>query len=101
MTDELLTLWLRYKAPDSDTSEGSELSFPLRDPGARFGEATDDFQFAAAVASFGLLLCDSEYKGNATYAAVAEWAQAALGEDKNGYRDEFLTLVATAEGLQR
>jgi Ca-activated chloride channel family protein len=101
MTDEMLTLWLRYKAPDSDSSDGNELAFPIRDPGAQFGEATDDFQFAAAVASFGMLLRDSEYKGQVTYAAVEEWAHAAKGEDRSGYRGEFLNLVAAAEGLRQ
>jgi len=97
--DELLTLKLRYKAPDSESSEGNELSFPIRDPDAHFAEATPDFQFAAAVASFGMLLRDSAYKGNATYAAVKEWAQTGLGPDEFGYRSEFLGLVAAAERL--
>ena len=101
MTDEMFTLWLTYKEPESNSSEGNKMAFPVRDPGAHFGEATDDFQFAAAVASFGMLLRESEYKGNATYAAVSEWAQAAKGEDRNGYRGEFLNLVAAAEGLRR
>ncbi len=97
MTDELLTLHLRYKEPDGVTS--SELEFPIRDSGAAFGQATDDFQFAAAVAAFGMLLRDSEYKGDATYAAVAEWAQPALGADAYGYRNEFLQLVSLASSM--
>jgi Ca-activated chloride channel family protein len=97
MTDELLTLHLRYKQPDGVTS--SELEFPIRDSHAEFGQASDDFQFAAAVAAFGMLLRDSEFKGNATYAAVAEWAQPAIGADPFGYRAEFLQLVSHAGGL--
>jgi Ca-activated chloride channel family protein len=97
MTDELLTLHLRYKQPDGVTS--SELEFPIRDSDAGFGQASDDFQFAAAVAAFGMLLRDSEFKGNATYGAVAEWAQPALGADPFGYRTEFLQLVSAAGGL--
>ena len=53
---------------------------------ARLPTRTDDFQFAAAVASFGMLLRNSEYKGNPTYDAVLEIAQSALGEDPHGYR---------------
>ena len=98
MTDELLTLHLSYKQPDGETSQ--KLAFPIRDSGAGFGESSDDFQFAAAVASFGMLLRESQFKGNTTYAAVSEWANASRGEDHFGYRAEFLNLVAKAESLQ-
>ncbi len=99
VSDELLTLKLRYKQPDGDTSR--ELQFPIRDSGAEFGQASDDFQFACAVASFGMLLRDSDHKGNATFEAAAEWAQSGVGEDESGYRREFTQLVATAQALNR
>ena len=78
----------------------SELEFPIRDSGAGFAQATDDFQFAAAVAGFGMLLRDSQFKGIATYAAVTEWAQPAVGRDEFGYRAEFLQLVSLASGMR-
>ena len=56
-------------------------------------------QFAAAVASFGMLLRNSQFKGNASYAAVIETAAAARGEDKHGLRGEFLKLVEAAQRL--
>ena len=59
-SDELLTLKLRYKQPDGDKS--TLISFPVDDDTQRFGEASDDFQFAAAVASFGMLLRGSQYR---------------------------------------
>jgi Ca-activated chloride channel family protein len=96
-SDELLTLKLRYKMPDGDTSWLQ--SFPVSDNTQRFSHASDDFQFAAAVASFGMLLRGSAYKGNATFDAVHEIAGAALGEDEAGYRKEFLTLVEKAKAL--
>ena len=95
---ELLTLKLRYKQPAGDTS--SLLTFPLKDDSAQTFNQTDrDFQFAAAVASFGMLLRDSKYKGNATYASVLEIATAAAQNDENGYREEFLELVRKAAEL--
>jgi Ca-activated chloride channel family protein len=96
-SDELLTLKLRYKLPDADTS--TKLEFPITDRGGSFADATDDFQFAAAVASFGMLLRGSEHKGNATFDAALEIAQSALGEDPHGYRGEFLELVRQAKEL--
>ena len=97
-SDELLTLKMRYKAPDGDTSKKLEL--PVTDDGKAFAEATDDFQFAAAVASFGMLLRDSQYKGNLTYAADLELAQSGLGRDDHGYRAEFVELVKRAKRLK-
>lgn len=94
---ELLTLKIRYKQPDGDTS--TKLEFPARDEGQRFGQASQDFRFAAAVASFGMLLRDSQYKGNATYAGVLETATEAASGDTTGYREEFLRMVARAKEL--
>jgi Ca-activated chloride channel family protein len=95
---ELMTLKMRYKAPDGDMSK--KLEWPVTDDGKAFSAATPDFQFATAAAGFGLLLRDSQYKGNLTYGAVLEVAQSALGEDKDGYRAEFVDLVRKAKELR-
>ncbi len=94
---ELLTLKLRYKEPDAERSR--KIEFPLKDQGKRFGEATKDFQFAAAVASFGMLLRGSQHAGQATLSSVEEIAASSLGEDPGGYRAEFLDLVRKARRL--
>jgi Ca-activated chloride channel homolog len=94
---ELLTVKLRYKQPDGDTSE--LLERPFVDNGAQFASAAPDLKFAAAVAEFGMILRDSEYKGNGTLGAVAEWAQEGKDADENGYRAGFLELVRKAERL--
>ncbi|MCL4207192.1 MAG: von Willebrand factor type A domain-containing protein [Pirellulaceae bacterium] len=91
---ELLTLKIRYKQPDGDTS--TKLTFPVADLGYRFGQASKDFRFAAAVASFGMLLRNSQHQGNATYASVLEIAAEAAEGDPTGYRQEFLALVRAA-----
>ncbi len=97
-SDELLTLKIRYKQPDGDKS--TKLEFPVADAGEDFGKATADFKFASAVASFGMLLRNSQYKGNATYAAVAEIAQSTAGDrDPHGYRKEFVEMVKRAKEL--
>jgi Ca-activated chloride channel family protein len=96
-SDELLTLRVRYKPPTSDTS--TKLEFPVKDSDASYASASDDFKFAAAVASFGMLLRDSEHRGNATYDAVLELAAEGLGPDQHGYRAEFLEMVKRARSL--
>jgi Ca-activated chloride channel family protein len=97
-SNELLTLKMRYKSPDGDTSK--KLEWPITDGGQSYGEATDDFQFASAVAGFGLMLRDSQYKGDLTYAAVLDLAQSGIGADERGYRREFLDLVREAKKLK-
>ena len=96
--DELFTVKLRYKQPQADSSE--LVSFPVTDEGTSLGQASGDFQFAVAVAAFGMLLRDSEYKGTADYDLVLELAGAGRGNDSAGYRAEFLRLVKTAKRLQ-
>ncbi len=94
---ELLTVNLRYKAPDGDTSK--LLRVPATDEGRKMDQADDDFRFAAAVAAFGMLLRDSPHKGSATFAMVRELAAAGRGQDPHGHRAEFLQLVDTAARL--
>jgi Ca-activated chloride channel family protein len=94
---EMLTVKLRYKKPDGDKSELLERVVTDSDTG--FAKASPDFKFAAAVAEFGMLLRDSEHKGNASLGAVIEWAQEGKGADPNGYRQGFIDLVRKARGL--
>ena len=75
------------------------LELTARDGGGRFGRASADFRFAAAVAAFGMVLRNSPHRGQATLPAVEEYAAGALGRDPNGYRAEFLDLVRKARNL--
>ena len=95
---ELLTVKLRWKKPDGDTS--TLLEVPLAEKGGAFAAAPADFRFAAAVAAFGMILRESEHKGTATLPVVAEIAGGALGRDAGGYRAEFLDLVRKAEAVR-
>ena len=88
---------LRYKEPDGETSK--LLERPFVDDGAPFASAAPDLKFAAAVAEFGMILRDSEFKGNGTLGAVPEWAQEGKGADENGYRAGFLQLLRKAQTL--
>ena len=98
-TGEMLTVKLRYKKPDGDKSELIER--PVTDSNAAFAAASPDFKFAAAVAEFGMILRDSEHKGNGTFGAVLEWAQEGKGSDTNGYRAGFIELVRKAQALKK
>jgi len=65
-----------------------------------FERSSDDFQFAASVAAFGLLLRDSQHVGGASFAAVNEWAAPVVGDAGDQYRREFLSLVRAASELK-
>ncbi len=88
---EILTLKLRYKKPDGKKSKLIE--HPLIDRNIALARASDNFKFSAAVASFGMLLRESEFKGNSTYERVLELAREGKGKDYFGYRAEFIQLV--------
>jgi Ca-activated chloride channel family protein len=94
---ELLTLKLRYKLPEQDNS--ILLSTGVTDEGQSFARATPDFKFASAVAAFGMLLRDSEFKGDATMDGVLEIAAEGASSDPGGYRGEFLVMVRRAKRL--
>ena len=95
--DELLTVKLRYKAPDKDVSRKMELPFVDN----KGDSVSSDFRFASAVAMFGQLLRDSDFKGTADYDKVIKLAKQGLNNDERGYRREFIRLVEAAKGLEK
>jgi Ca-activated chloride channel family protein len=90
-SEELMTLKLRYKAPDGNKSQ--LISQPVMDQKISLKKTSDNYRFAAAVAGFGMLLRDSEFKGDLTYDEVIQMAKEAKGEDREGYRMEFIRMV--------
>ncbi|MHC4777094.1 MAG: vWA domain-containing protein, partial [Planctomycetota bacterium] len=95
---ELLTVKLRYKEPQSDTSK--KMEFAVMDSVVPFAQATDDFRLASVVAAFGMLLRGSPHKGSATFQGVAELAAEGVGSDPKGRRAELVRLVKKASDLQ-
>jgi Ca-activated chloride channel family protein len=94
---DLLTVAVHYRDPASDAVQN--LESPGEDRGLTLPHTSADFRFAAAVAEFGLLLRESNYKGNASYASALERAQGSAGPDETGYRQELVGLVRKAKLL--
>jgi len=92
LTGELVQLRLNYMKPEANEIE-RELSVTLSADSKPFAEASSDFQFAAAVTAFGLVLKRSKYKGNANCQMVESIASRNLGDDPTGQRAELLDLV--------
>jgi secreted protein with Ig-like and vWFA domain len=95
---EMMTVKLRYKAPDGDLSNLIEV--PVKDEGKTLTASSEEYKFSAAVAGFGLLLRDSAYKGTLSWETVRRLAIDGKGTDKLGYRGEFLQLIDKARGLK-
>jgi Ca-activated chloride channel family protein len=95
-SNELLTVKLRYKEPDGDTSK--LLAKTLQPQGA-IVQPSENYNFATSVVEFGMILRDSKYKGSSTYDDVLARAKASKGKDDDGYRAEFIKLVELAQIL--
>ncbi len=96
--DEVMNIKLRYKKPDGDKS--TLIEHPLKDENISFNSTSDNFRFASSVAEFGMLLRNSQYKGNANFSSVKQTAQSAMSDDAEGYRKEFIQLIKKASSLK-
>ena len=96
-SEEVLTLNLRYKEPDEETSR--LISRVLKENNNEFEKSTGNLKFSAAVVQFAMLLRDSKYKGESDYDNILKLAEDSKGEDKFGYREEFITLVRMTKRL--
>ncbi|HEX2845656.1 MAG TPA: von Willebrand factor type A domain-containing protein [Chitinophagaceae bacterium] len=97
--DEMFTVKFRYKAPDGNTSRLLEKA--VKNETLSLNKTSDNFRFAASVAEMGLLLRQSEFKGNASFDQVISLARGASGVDEEGYRSEFIRLVDNAKLLAK
>jgi uncharacterized protein DUF3520/protein with von Willebrand factor-like domain len=99
-SEPLLTAKLQLNKKDNDAAFGL-IQRTVSDTAFDFAQAPNDLKFAAAVAEFGMILRDSEYKGNGSLQQVIDWAQQGKGADVNGYRAEFIELVRKARSLKK
>lgn len=97
--NELMTIKFRYKKPGGDKS--ILMTQAVNDGNKSFAAAGSNLRFAASVAEFGLLIRNSEFKQNASYKNVLTAAKASIGDDKEGYRSDFIKLVENARLLSK
>ena len=94
----LAEIRLRYKFPDEEQS--NFIKTMVSGQTKALENTSDNFRFAAAVAAYGLLLRDSEYKGNITYDEVLKLSKKSKGSDVHNYRSEFVGLVKQTKSLK-
>lgn len=96
-SDEYAFMKIRYKLPGGDTSRLITVPVTKDMESATTDAAPQEARFAAAVAGFGQLLRGGRHTGDYAYEDVIALAQSARGEDRFGYRSEFINLVRLAQ----
>ncbi len=95
--DEIASVKFRYKNPEGRKSILITEEIPMNIQAKQ--SLSENFQFSAAVAGFGLLLRESKHKGNCNYEMLIDLAQNSKGKDEEGYRGEFIRLMKLAKHL--
>ena len=98
LNNEVMTIKFRYKNPKA--AKSILITNVLYDEQTSFQNCSDNLRFAASVASFGMLLRNSEFKGEGSLEKVIDIAQRAKGIDEEGYRAEFIRLVEITQLLE-
>jgi len=96
-SNEMATIKMRYKKPDGNKS--IELEKIVEDGQKTIEDASENLKFSSAVAMFGMLLKDSEFKGTSNYESVIDLADNARNYDREGYKAEFVRLVKMCSDL--
>ena len=89
--NDLLLARLRYKDPDG--TESKLIEHLVLDRTTEIDRCDSDFRFAAAVASWGMILRGSPHAGSSNPQSVLDLANSSLGSGKNGERAEFVLMV--------
>lgn len=84
---------LRYK--DGSTGVSREINHSISS--SMLSESSEDQNFAASLALYGMLLKESKYSGEGSAIMAAELAEGSCSFDPNGYRKEFVSLVKASE----
>jgi Ca-activated chloride channel family protein len=96
---EMMTIKFRYKSPEAETS--NLMVHTVADTITPLQNTSENFRFVCAVVQFGMLLRNSEFKGNASYEKVIQLANSSLGKDEEGYRKEFVKLVHSVSSISK
>ncbi|MCL5991158.1 MAG: von Willebrand factor type A domain-containing protein [Bacteroidetes bacterium] len=96
-TDEIATVKFRYKEPDGTQSK--LIVNTLKNADNKLSQSSENFRFSSAVVEYSMLLRKSKFVGTSTYDEVIKLATGARGQDREGYRAEFIRLVEATKVL--
>lgn len=98
-SNELINVKFRYKDPKE--SESKLISKPLLENNTDFNQTSDNFRFAASVAGFGMLLRDSQYKGDININKIIDMAKNSKSYDLQGYRNDFINMLNLYNSMKK
>lgn len=90
---------IRYKLPDSSVSKLITTPIDKNNEFKDLGQLSTEAKFAVSVAAFGQMLKGNNYIREFTYDDVIHLAESGKGDDKFGYRAEFINLVKLAKNI--
>ncbi|NMH24898.1 vWA domain-containing protein [Flavobacterium solisilvae] len=91
LNNELATIKFRYKKPDGEKS--IEMVEVIKNNVLSLEQTSEDFNFCASVAWFGLKLRDSELVSNKSISDIKNLAKNNIKNDNEGYKAEFIRLM--------
>ncbi len=100
LNEEYGFLKIRYKLPNSDTSQLATTTINLENEYTQIDEVAADIRFAASVAAFAQLLRGATYTGEFSHDDIIKLAKSSTGKDTFGYRHEFINLIRLAESIR-
>jgi Ca-activated chloride channel family protein len=92
-----LTVKLRYKHPRESKSRLLE---HVVNSDSR-NTVSNNFTWSSCVAAFGMVLKQSQFVEDMEYKDIIALAQSAKGQDSEGYRSEFISMLKTYEILSK
>ncbi len=90
---------IRYKLPDSTVSKLMTSPIDKNNEFKDLSQISKEAKFAVSVAAFGQMLRGDSYTKEFTFDDAILLAESAKGEDKFGYRAEFINLVKLAKNI--
>jgi Ca-activated chloride channel family protein len=91
-------LEFRYKIPGQDQSR--LLVHSLNNNRDDFAASSENMRFAASLAGFGMLLKNSDYRGEVSFDLVKQWASNSRSYDPFGFREEYIQLIDRVKSLE-
>ncbi len=98
---EIGYLKLRYKLPDESRSRLLQQAVIFPEPGDVAADVSTDAGYSAAVAAFGQKLRGNPALEEFSFDQIGTLARNHRGDDKFGYRSEFIQLVRMADALSK
>jgi Ca-activated chloride channel homolog len=96
-SNEVATLKFRYKKSDESSSIADSIA--IYESKNRQNVTSSNFKLTAGIAQFGMILRNSEFRGNSTVENTVELIKAGRGNDEDGYVGEMIRMIESAQAL--